>query len=95
MTKFLLGVLSRVDEKTPSRSQAIPLVRVGTGYSMEELSGLRNRLGDYWEPFDPRYSKILGKQWKPDMQTKPDLIIKDLSKSVVLEVKASELHASS
>ena len=91
VTKFLLGILSRVDEKVPSRSQAIPFVRVGTGYSMEELTGLRNKLANNFEQFDPRYAKIMGKPWKPDMSTKPDVIIKDLSKSVILEVKAAEL----
>ena len=94
VTKFLLGIISRVDEKVPSRSQAIPIVRVGTGYSIQELTSLRNKLSSNFEQFDPRYAKVLGKPWKPDMKTKPDVIIKDLSKSVVLEVKASELQST-
>ena len=91
VTRFLLGVMSNIDEKVPIRSKAIPFVRVGTGYSMEELTGLRGRLANNWEQFDARYAKILGKPWKPDMINRPDVIIKDLSKSVVLEIKASEL----
>ena len=48
------------------------------------------------EPYDPRFSqKIFGRKWTPGFAERPDLIVKDVSKSVVLEVKASELLASS
>ena len=95
LTSFLVGVLNRVDLKNPNRSTALPFCKVGQGYSLETLSGLRNLLKDNLETFDSRFQpRVIGRKWVPSMADRPDLIIKDLSKSVVLEVKASELLAS-
>ena len=50
---------------------------------------------DNLEAFDPRFQpKVLGRKWTPGFSERPDLIVKDLSKSLVLEVRASELLAS-
>ena len=95
LTSFLVGVLARVDEKNPSRSTALPFCKVGQGYSIEALNGLRNHLKNNLETFDPRFQqRAIGRKWTPSQADRPDLIVKDLSKSVVLEVKASELLAS-
>lgn len=48
-TSFLVGVISKVDEKHPERSTALPFCKVGQGYSMQELSALRNFLRDNLE----------------------------------------------
>ena len=62
---------------------------------MEALNGLRNLLKDNMETFDPRFQpRVIARKWQPGMSDRPDLIVKDLSKSVILEVKASELLAS-
>lgn len=37
---------------------------------------------------------MLGRKWSPGFQERPDLIVRDLSKSLVVEVKASELLVS-
>jgi len=62
------------------------------GYSMDELVGLRSKLKPHWRIFDPRLppGSIQG-SWKPGMNTRPDVVIDDLSCSVILEVKAAEL----
>ena len=62
---------------------------------MEALNGLRNLLKDNMETFDPRFQpRVIARKWQPGMSDRPDLIVKDLSKSVILEVKASELLVS-
>lgn len=38
---------------------------------------------------------MIGRKWTPGFSERPDLIVKDLSRSLVLEIKASELLASS
>ena len=96
LASFLVGVIDRVDLKNPSRSTALPFCKVGQGFAMETLNGLRNRLKDNLEAFDPRFShRSIGRKWTPSMADRPDLMVKDISKSVVLEVKASELLQSS
>ena len=63
---------------------------------MQELSAIRNFLRDNLEHFDPRFApRIIGRKWSPGFSERPDLIIKDLSKSLVLEIRASELQSSS
>jgi len=71
----------------------VPFAKVGMGYSMDELNKLRQILKPNWRIFDPRLppSSIGTSNWKPAMNIRPDVIIGDLSKSVILEVKAAEL----
>ena len=90
---FLLGVLSKIDLKNPKRSGAIPFVKVGMGYSISELNTLRNKLKPNWRVFDPRLpsNSISVPNWKPSMSTRPDVVVSDLSQSVIFEVKAAEL----
>ena len=78
---FLLGVLSKVDLKNPKRSSAIPFVKVGMGYSIAELNTLRNKLKPNWRVFDPRLpsNSIAVPKWKPAMNTRPDVVVSDLS----------------
>lgn len=60
---------------------------------MDELNQLRQILKPNWRIFDPRLppSSIATSNWKPTMNIRPDVIISDLSQSVILEVKAAEL----
>ena len=37
LTHFLLGIVKRIDEANPERSEFIPFCKVGTGYSVDEL----------------------------------------------------------
>ena len=55
LTSFLVGVISKVDDKRPEKSTALPFCKVGQGLSMEQLNGLRNKLKDNLEQFDPRF----------------------------------------
>lgn len=41
ITHFLLGVGAKIDRENPSNSIIYPFVKVGTGYTVQELSGLK------------------------------------------------------
>jgi hypothetical protein len=58
---------------------------------MEELGKLRNQLKNNWQRYDARFPPALYGRWVPSMQDRPDVYIKDVSKSVVLEIRAGEL----
>ena len=47
-----------------------------------------------WSMYDPRTPPSLFGKWSPKMSDRPDVYISDVSKSVVLEVKAGELVVS-
>ena len=88
---FLLGVIKTLDKQSPSNSVVYPFSKVGTGYSLEELQQLRNKLKPYWKMYDARMPPALFGRWVPSMGDRPDVYITDISKSVVLEVRAGEL----
>lgn len=46
ITSFILGVIDRIDPINPKIAYAIPFAKVGTGYSVDELSYLRLKLKD-------------------------------------------------
>lgn len=94
ITVFLMGVIKKVDLKDVSNASVIPFCKVGTGYSMEELGELRSRLRGNWRMYDARVPPNSFAKWTPAMSERPDVYISDLSKSVVLEVKAGELVIS-
>jgi ATP-dependent DNA ligase len=57
---FLVGVIKSIGDKT-----AMPLCKVGTGLSIQELSHLQLQLKPHWKRYDPRFPpKTLG-AWKP------------------------------
>ena len=87
ITVFLLGIVKNED-------QVIPFARVGTGYSMEELDALRQRLRPLWKMYDARAPPSYFGRWSPVMSDRPDVYISDVTKSVVLEVKAGEIVVS-
>jgi DNA ligase-4 len=70
--------------------------KVGTGYSMEELKSLREALRPCMVPF-PRGEPVSKhaaymSDWHPPNDARPDFLVSDPSKSIVLEVRASELQ---
>lgn len=91
---FLVGVIKKLDTKSPQNSVVYPFSRVGTGYSMEELGKLRVLLKPYWKMYDARMPPPLYGRWVPSMSDRPDVYITDISKSVVLEIRAGELQVS-
>ena len=46
ITHFLLGLAKHVDVKNPMNSVFVPFCKVGTGYSMSELTDIRSKLRD-------------------------------------------------
>jgi len=91
VTTFLLGVLKFVNEDTPRSSQIIPFTKVGTGYSVEELQDLRNKLRPQWKKFDPKNRPSYFTTWNPSTADNPDCYVDNPAESVVFEIKAAEL----
>ena len=92
VTVFLCAVASKIDLKDPGRSKFIPITKVGTGYTLQELGELRRKLRDNWKPF--RQSPDYWPKWTPGPGERPDYYIKDPSRSVILELKAAEVVPS-
>ncbi len=88
---FLLGVVKKLDKENPKNSVILPIVKVGTGYSQDELEVLRQRLKCNWKKFDIRYCPAIYGNWNSAMSDRPDVYIDDPSESLVLEVKGAEL----
>ena len=55
ITHFLLGLAKHVDVNNPMNSVFVPFCKVGTGYSMSELTELRSKLRDQWMHYDPKF----------------------------------------
>jgi DNA ligase-4 len=95
ITSFLIGVIDRIDPLNSMIAYAIPFAKVGTGFSMDELNQLRTRLRDNLSKnegkFKPSYLEC---KWKPSLQDRPDCWITNLSRSIILEVKAAEMIVS-
>ena len=89
-----MGVLKKIDQKHPQNCVAYPFSRVGTGYTQDELNHLRHILKPYWRMYDARMPPSLFGRWVPSMSDRPDVYITDISKSVVLEIRAGELQVS-
>lgn len=84
ISQFLLGVAT--NPTPPDDVEFHSLCRVGSGYTRDELGMVMNRLQKHWQPQQPRNVKCIGTE-------KPDVWI-DPKKSIVLEVKASEIVPS-
>jgi hypothetical protein len=47
-----------------------------------------------WKMYDARMPPSMFGKWNPSMQDRPDVYISDISKSVILEVRAGEIVVS-
>jgi len=83
-----------VNEDSPRSSQIIPFTKVGTGYSVEELQDLRNKLRPQWKKFDLKNRPSYFTTWNPSTADNPDCYIDNPAESVVFEIKAAELIQS-
>lgn len=61
---------------------------------MDELNKLRQILKPNWKMYDARIPPYLYGRWVPSMPDRPDVYISDISKSVILEIRAGELLVS-
>jgi len=90
ITVFLMAIASQVDLKNPKRSKFVPFCKVGTGYSLEALKQLRDKLRPCMRPYNntpPDYWP----SWAPSASERPDYVVADPSKSVLLECRGAEL----
>ncbi|GBN59991.1 DNA ligase 4 [Araneus ventricosus] len=91
ISHFLLAVAS------PDQTDGVPnkfysFSKVGSGYTFKELYELSGKLGDHWQPYNPKKSPSClviggGRKEQPDVWIEP-------SKSVIVQVKASEINRS-
>ena len=91
ISSFLIGVIKTIDLVNPKNSIILPISKVGTGYSLEELEMIRQKLNNNWKKYDPRMPTKLFGNWIPAIGERPDVYIEDPSCSIILEVKAAEL----
>ena len=94
VTTFLMGIVKELDEKNPSKSVILPIVKVGSGYNMTTLNIIRNKLRAHWKKYDSKNPPTLFGNWKPAQSEKPDVYLDDPSVSIILEVKAAEIVPS-
>jgi len=94
VTTFLMGIVKELDEKNPSKSVILPIVKVGSGYNMTTLNIIRNKLRAHWKKYDTKNPPTLFGDWKPAQSEKPDVFLDDPSVSIILEVKAAEIVPS-
>ena len=94
VTTFLMGIVKELDEKNPSKSVILPIVKVGSGYNMTTLNIIRNKLRAHWKKYDSKNPPTLFGNWKPAQSEKPDVYLDDPSTSIILEVKAAEIVPS-
>ena len=94
VTTFLMGIVKELDEKNPSKSVILPIVKVGSGYNMTTLNIIRNKLRAHWKKYDSKNPPTLFGNWKPAQSEKPDVFLNDPSVSIILEVKAAEIVPS-
>ncbi len=91
INSFLVGVSKKIDKDNPKNSLILPLVKVGGGFSFDELNIIRMRLKNYWVKYEIKNPPKLFGNWTPAFAERPDVYIDDPSKSIILELKAAEI----
>jgi len=89
LSTFLCGVADP-DPNGGHPKEFFTFCKVGTGYSIDELQKLRNRLKPHLKPYDPHNPPPHLKGWSPPPDDVPDAWIAP-ENSVILEVKAGEI----
>jgi len=51
ITHFLLALATKLDKDDPSNSVFTPFAKVGTGYTVAELTELREKLNKSWRMY--------------------------------------------
>jgi len=94
ITSFLMGVIKRLDIENPKNSVILPFVKVGTGYTNQQLETIRTRMKNLWKKYDTRLPPRIFGNWVPGIKERPDLFIEDPTNSIILELKAAEITSS-
>lgn len=91
ISHFLVGVIKTIDQSNTKNTVILPVCKVGTGYTVDELEILRQRLKSNWKKYDSRMPPSIFGNWVPAMSERPDVYIDDPSESILLELKGAEL----
>jgi len=94
ISSFLLGVIKTINKDNPKNSVLLPIVKVGSGYSNDELEILRQRLKESWKKYETRKPPSIFGHWIPAMAERPDVYIDNPSASIILETKAAEITST-
>lgn len=87
ISHFLLGVKGQ-DGLSQSEQKFYTFCKVGSGYSLEQLQELNNRL--HWMPYDKKKPPEWLMGWKPSKDDMPDMIVHPQN-SVVVELKCYQV----
>ena len=91
ISHFLLAVVDRTNlrpDELPRRWYTF--CKVGSGYTIPELTELRERLRDKWRPYDKRRAPAWLQGWRPEPGDVPDVVIEP-SDSLIVEIKCYEI----
>jgi DNA ligase-4 len=94
ITTFLMGVVKKYDKENPRNSVVLPFVKVGTGYTIQQLETIRSWMKGLWKKYDTRLPPKLFGNWTPAIKERPDVYVEDVSSTIILELKAAEITAS-
>mmetsp|Transcript_1371 Transcript_1371/g.3683 ORF Transcript_1371/g.3683 Transcript_1371/m.3683 type:complete len:863 (+) Transcript_1371:71-2659(+) len=91
VSQFLLAVLAGDGKQGDT---VITVARVGTGYSMEKLKEIRDRLRPHLRRYDPKRAPAWLGGWRGSAKSKPDVLVDRPAHGFVMEVKAAEIVPS-
>lgn len=74
--------------------QVVTVCRVGTGFSMEQLREIRDRIRPHLRRYDPRRAPNWLGGWRGSGKSKPDVILESPAHGFVMEVRAAEIIPS-
>lgn len=94
ITTFLLGVVKVLNIDNPKETEIMPICKVGTGYTFEQLEIMQIKLKPYWKKYDQFSFTKQYSNWKPALSERPDVFIDDPSKSIIIELRAGEIVPS-
>jgi DNA ligase-4 len=72
----------------------ISVCRVGTGFSMEQLREIRDRIRPHIRRYDPRRAPAWLGGWRGAGKAKPDVILDSPAHGFVMEIRAAEIIPS-
>lgn len=94
ITTFLMGVVKKFDKANTKNCVILPFVKVGTGYTQNQLETIRTRMKGLWKKYDTRLPPKIFGNWTPAVKERPDVYVEDVSSTIILELKAAEITAS-
>lgn len=71
--------------------RVLTVCRVGTGFNMEQLGEIRDRLRPHLRRYDPRRAPAWLGGWRGSGKSKPDVLVDSPAHGFVMEVRAAEI----